>query len=390
MARDLPDYDADLFSEEALLDPYPHYRRMRELGPLVRLPRYNAIALPRFDAVKAASKQTDAFISGKGVFLNDEFNAALQGVTLCSDDARHDAQRKIIIAPLVPKALEALKASVQQEADAIVERLVARREFDAATELAHHLPVTIVSNLVGLPEEGRQRMLLWANATFNTSGPMNERLVKSIPLIQEMLEYIKVAGVPGKLKPGSWAESIWKAADRGEIAPEQAVSMVLDYVGPSLDTTISATTNTLLLLARNPEQWQMLRADPNLVGHVINESLRLESPIQFFTRYVARDVELEGVPLHAGERVVLYYASANRCETKWADPERFDILRKPTDHLAFGYGAHACGGMHLAKLEVASLLRALIPRVERFEIGEPVRAVNNNLRMIASLPVVVH
>ena len=100
MSTHVPELDVDLFTDEALLDPYPHYQRMRALGPVVCLPRYNAYALSRFDTVKAVSRQTDAFISGKGVFLNDEFNAALQGVTLCSDGHQHDVQRKIIIAPL--------------------------------------------------------------------------------------------------------------------------------------------------------------------------------------------------------------------------------------------------------------------------------------------------
>ena len=119
-------------------------------------------------------------------------------------------------------------------------------------------------------------------------------------------------------------------------------------------------------------------------------AIRLESPIRAFTRVAARDCEIDGAPVPAGARLLVLYASANRDERRWKDPERFDVEREAQTHLGFGFGAHICAGMHLARLEMTALLKALASRVERFELGEPIWATNNVLRGLASLPVRVH
>jgi cytochrome P450 len=160
-----------------------------------------------------------------------------------------------------------------------------------------------------------------------------------------------------------------------------------DYLGPSLDTTIFATANLILLFGRYPEQWELLREDPTLIANAINEALRLESPIRGFTRHLTADAAIGGATILAGSRALLLYASANRDERKWQDPERFDIRRRASDHLGFGNGTHMCAGLHLARLEMTALLEVLVEKVRRFELGEPVLAVNNVLRGLKSLPV---
>ena len=141
------------------------------------------------------------------------------------------------------------------------------------------------------------------------------------------------------------------------------------------------------LFAEHPEQWDLVRADPSLIPHAINETLRLESPVQQFTRFVTEDHTLAGADLAAGSRVMLLYGSANRDERKYADPERFDISRMPSDHLAFGRGEHACIGMQLARLEMSALLQALSRRVSRFEIIDSVQLLSNALNGLQTLNV---
>jgi cytochrome P450 len=114
--------------------------------------------------------------------------------------------------------------------------------------------------------------------------------------------------------------------------------MLNDYWAPSLDTTIMAIGSAVRLFAEHPGQWDLVRADPRLISHAINEVLRLESPIQMFSRLLTDDYQLDGVTLPAGERVVVVFASANRDERKWDDPDRFDVRRRPSDHVAFGWG----------------------------------------------------
>ena len=211
----------DPYADEALLNPWPRYRELREMGPAVWLVRCGMFALTRYDVVVKALRDWQAFPSSFGVMMNDEMNQVLRGNTLCSDGEAHDRLRRVVTRPLTQAALKSLEEEVEREAEAIVARLCARGRFCAAGELATYLPVTIVSNAVGLPEEGRERMMEWSTGMFNCFGPMNERARNSMPVLSEMMHYARTHAVPGKLKPGSWAEAIHQAAADGEVPSEQ-------------------------------------------------------------------------------------------------------------------------------------------------------------------------
>lgn len=384
--------DARLFDEEHLLDPYPLYQQLRDAGPVIWLEAYDLYMLPRYAETRQALSDWENFSSAGGVTMNDDMNQKLKGGLLCSDPPRHDALRKVIERPVTPKALSQLRARVADEAKSLVTRLCDQGSFDAATELAQHLPVTIVSDLVGLPEQGRERMLAWAPANFDCFGPENaKRTQEAMPIVGEMVEYAFTQCVPGKLKKDGWAQMIWDAAHRGEVSLEDAPFMMNDYMGPSLDTTIFATTWIVWLFSQHPEQWQRLKENPALIASAINEAVRLESPIQNFSRYVAKDVKIGGVTLPAGSRVIVSYGSANRDESKWGNPTEFDILREDSnDHLGFGLGEHNCVGQNLARLEIRALLTELLQRVDRFELIETKPFLNNVLHGLASCRVQIH
>ena len=380
-------YDVDLYSDEVLLDPYPHYRALRELGAVVWLPRNGLHAVARFDDVRAALRNPAVFSSAHGVAANDHVNTISRGTTLASDAPLHDRLRAIIAAPLLPRALEEIAPEIKAEARRLVEDLVARGQFDAVSDLAQHLPLTIVSKLVGLEDHGRSSMLRWAAATFNVLGSMNARACTALKDVQEMRAYLGGEDIRTRLRPGSWGDRVFAAADRGEVEPERCPVLMRDYLGPSLDTTIFATANLVLLFGRHPEQWNLVREDPALIPNAINEALRLESPVRGFTRHLAADATIGELTIPRESRLLLLYASANRDERKWQEPERFDVKRRANDHLGFGNGTHMCAGLHLARLEMTALLEVLVERVACFEIGEPVPALNNVLRGLASLPV---
>ena len=184
--------------------------------------------------------------------------------------------------------------------------------------------------------------------------------------------------------PGSWAASVFDAADRGEIDMTEARNMVIDFIAPSLDTTILASTHMLWLLGENPEAWQRLRREPELVPAAVVEAVRLASPIRGFTRRLSRDAEFGGVRMRAGDRAVLLFGAANLDERRYPDPERFDLHRPPGGNLGWGHGPHTCVGIHLAKLEMAALLRALVAQVETIEIaGRPVGSTTTRCRASA-------
>jgi cytochrome P450 len=382
--------DYDPYTDAALLNPWPGYQQMRNAGPAVWLPKYQMFALTRYDSVRRALEDWESFPSRNGVMMNDRMNQVLRGNTLCSDGPDHHALREVLRRPLTPRALRPVRDEITAEAERVVATLVGRGSFDAATDLANHLPVSVVSNLVGLPEKGRERMLVWAEEMFNCFGPMNDRTVASFPVLDEMMDYATNEAVPDKLKPGSWAAGIHDAVARGEVPAKACPAMMVDYMGPSLDTTICAISNAVWAFANNPDQWDLVRSNAQLVPSAVNEVLRYDAPVHGFSRYVARDVDMEEVVLPAGARAIIFFGAANRDERKYPDPDRFDVLRRPGDHLGFGAGPHACVGMNLARIEMLALFTALAKRVRRFTILEQEPLLNNVLRGFKTLRVAVN
>jgi cytochrome P450 len=321
--------------------------------------------------------------------MNDDMNQVLRGNTLCSDGADHQRLRRIIAKPLSPNALESLRGEISEKAEQLVRELWIRKRFCAVEDLAVRVPVEIVSTAVGLPKEGRERMLIWGEQMFNCFGPLNDRSRKAFPVLQEMMDYATTQAVRDKLKPGSWAEAIIDAADRGDVPKAACPAMMVDYMGPSLDTTIAAIGSAVWLFANHPAQWEKVRESPSFVPAAVNEILRMEAPLQGFSRFVTRDYQMEEVTLPAGSRVIVFYGAANRDERKFSDPDTFDVTRDALHHLSFGTGPHVCVGLHLAKLEMCAIFNALAARVRRFRVEEEIRNVNNVLRGFRKLIVSV-
>jgi cytochrome P450 len=388
-SSNIPALDVDLYSAESRNDPYPNYHRIRDSAPVVFFPKYDCYGMGRFADVRDALLNWQIFSSAEGVAMNATMNSAIAGGTLGSDDPVHAHLRRIVGRPLTPTRLTEIRDRMYVEADVIVDRLVAQGSFDAATELAEHLPLTVVSELVGLPDEGRQRMLEWGAANFNCLGPSGTTLTEeAFPLVAEMVKYA-YGCTRDRVKPDSWAAELFHAADQGEIPQSQVGALFNDYVGPSLDTTIYALSNAIYLFARFPEQWAALREEPGRLRNAINEVIRLESPAQFQSRLSVSEYRVGDCTLPTGSRVILLFASANRDERRWERPEELDITRRAADQLGFGYGVHTCLGANLARLELAAILQALLSRVERFEIVGAERAQNNVLRGFAHLQVMV-
>ena len=250
-------------------------------------------------------------------------------------------------------------------------------------------PPTWVPELLGWPAEGREHLLDWAAAQFDGLGPLNDRAVAASDGILAMSAYAQHLAA-SELPEHCFGARIQRAAERGEIGRSRCPMLFIDYLAPSLDTTVSAIGNAVWLFATHPDQWRLLREEPDRMKAAFNEVLRIESPISCFTRVARTAADVGGTEVAAGSRVLVSFASANRDERRWDDPERFDITRESAGQLAFGHGEHTCVGMGLARLEGAAVLTALAERVGRIELaGTPVRKRNNLIRSFASLPVSV-
>jgi cytochrome P450 len=381
-----PAVDLDLYGAEALQDSSGAFRRIREAGPLVWLPRHRMWAMGRFEDVRDALRDDELLVSGHGVAANPLTNLAARKTTLSSDGETHSTRRRVLMRSLGAKAIDPVAERLDAEAGEIVAGLAGRGEFDAARALSPGLPVRVVADLVGIRVSG-ERLLRWAADTFDVLGPLNRRGLRAAPSSLGMLAYSQRLS-RSRVVPGSWAESVFDAVDRGEIGRDEARAMIIDFVAPALDTTILATTHMLWLLASDPAAWRRIRRDPALIPAAVVEAVRLASPIRGFTREASRDAELAGVSLPAGGRVVLLFGAANMDERRYPSPERFDLDRPPGGHLGWGNGPHTCVGIHLAKLEMAALLRALVAQVETIELaGPPTRIANNTLQGFGSLPL---
>lgn len=389
VAEGCPAYDEDFYDDDFIRTQFSHFEKMRELGPLVWMPRQNAYALTRYDEVRTALQNWEVFSSAAGVAGDDWTSDFIGTNTLASDPPLHGELRRISSTPLRPTALRQHGDAIQAAADRLIDDLVERSEFDAVADFARHLPLRLVTDFVGLPEDGRDNMLVWASAQFNILGAMNERGRAALNVVKERGAWLADRLDPGSLRPGSWTDRLYKLGLSGEIPADYVKLIQRDYLTPSLDTTIAATSHMIWQLGRNPEVWEALRADPDLIAGAVHEAVRLCSPVRSFTRKLMINYEVAGVMLPAGTRVMMLYASANYDERKFPDPQRFDPLRPQGEHLGFGNGVHMCEGMHLAQLEMQSLLRAMVERVSTIEVGEPELAYNNTIYGFQSLPAVL-
>ncbi len=387
-SRHVPVYRPSVFSRSAILDPYPHYRALRALGPVVWLARHRLYALPRYAECKAALRDDGTYLSGAGVAANMPTNRLSRGTTLNSDGAEHERRRRLVAHRLMPRALRGLGEAVDERAAQLVDTAVRRGTVDAVTDIATALPLAFVPDLVGWPHDQREHLLGWGAATFDMLGTANWQAIKAVPRSVQMLRFARSVVRERNVLPGSMAHELLAAADDGVVSLDEVPPLLIDYIAPSLDTTISAISSAVHLFAAHPEQWELLKADRSLLPNAINEVVRFESPLRAFTRKAARDDTVAGVRIPAGARVLAVYASANRDEHEWKDPWLFDIRRDAGRHIGFGNGAHACAGQGLARLETTAVLAELLDRVDRIEpIGEPIWAVNNIIRRLEHAPV---
>src|SRR3954453_5168064 len=381
----VPTSSLDLFSDEVLVDPYPSFAELRELGPVVHLPANDVYALTRYDVIRDALGDPETF-SSRSIGFNPMVNEALQGTPLASAPPVHAQLRATLAENLSPRALRGLKAQIDAKAEALVGELVTKGSFEAIDALARAFPLEVVADLIGFTGHVRDNMLRWGQAAMQVIGPMNQRTMENFPIAGELYGWCSSV-TADDLAPGSVGRGIFDAEARGDIPPQTAGHIIHQYLGAGVDTTVAAIGNIVALFAAHPEQFDLVRKDASLVPAAFAEVLRFWVPIHAWGRSVTRDVEIDGVTVPAGSQVALLLGAGNRDPRHYDDPDAFLVERNPADHLSFGYGPHGCAGQGLARLEAHAVIESLVRRVQRLVVGEEVRVPSNTTRSIEELPV---
>jgi cytochrome P450 len=381
----------DPFSHAFLDDPYPYHEELREAGPVVWLERYGIWTMARHEQVRDALTDWQTYCSSAGVGLSDfrkEPPWRPPSIILEADPPLHTRTRAVLTRMLAPAAIQVLRETFRREAEALIARLVEKREFDGVADLAEAYPLKVFPDAVGISEEGRENLLPYGTMVFNSFGPRNDLFNKAMADAGPVRDWIMSKCSRAALAPNRLGIQIFQAVDAGELSEEEAGMLVRSFLSAGIDTTVYGLGNALYCLARYPEQWTILRNNPNLIRGAFEEVLRFEAPVQTFFRTTARSVDIGGVRLGDGEKVLLFLAAANRDPRRWDRPDTFDVSRRAAGHMTFGTGIHGCVGQAIARLETEAILTALASRVVSFElIGEPQRRLNNTLRGFDTLPL---
>jgi cytochrome P450 len=388
---DRPVSAIDPFSHEFLRDPYPHHEALREAGPVVWLERYGIWAMARHQEVRDALSDWQTYCSSAGVGLSDfrkEPPWRPPSIILEADPPLHTRTRAVLTRILSPAAINILRATFEREAELLVARLVEQREFDGIADLAEAYPLKVFPDAVGISEQGRENLLPYGSMVFNSFGPRNDLFDQAMANAGPVRDWIMSKCSRAALAPGGLGMQIFEAVDAGELTEAEAGMLVRSFLSAGIDTTVYGLGNALYCFARHPEQWSILRENPKLIRGAFEEVLRFEAPVQTFFRTTAKPVDVSGVGIGDGEKVLLFLAAANRDPRRWDRPDSFDVTRRATGHMTFGTGIHGCVGQAVARLESEAIFGALTKRVASFELtGKPELRLNNTLRGLDTLPL---
>jgi cytochrome P450 len=386
-----PVSSVDPFSHGFLQDPYPHHQALREAGPVVWLEQYGIWTMARHEQVRDALTDYQTYCSSAGVGLSDfrkEPPWRPPSIILEADPPLHTRTRAVLTRILSPAAIKVLRETFAREAERLVARLVESREFDGIADLAEAYPLKVFPDAVGISDEGRENLLPYGSMVFNSFGPRNDLFNAAMANAGPVRDWIMSKCSRAALAPGGLGMQIFDAVDSGELSEDEAGMLVRSFLSAGIDTTVYGLGNALYCLARYPEQWQALRENPALIRGAFEEVLRFEAPVQSFFRTTTKAVEVSGVRLGDGEKVLLLFAAANRDPRRWDKPDSFDVRRRATGHMTFGTGIHGCVGQAVARLETEAILGALLRRVASIEMtAEPMRRLNNTLRGFDTLPL---
>ncbi len=361
----------------------------------------------RHSDVVSVSRDTKTFSSAQGANLEDldeEMMAARRSM-LETDPPRHTRLRGLVGPPFTPRAVKAYELALRELTREILDRALPLGEFDFVEEIAKELPIRVLARLLGTPESDTDRLIDWGDRMIANTDPDYADVLHDSPASEayrlvpfrspaalELFEYGHALAAERRREPRDDLVSklVHTEIDGERLTEREFDTMFLLLVVAGNETTRQAIAHGMLALVEQPDQWERLRGDPQLAWERgADEILRWSTPVLHFRRTATADTEIRGQPIAAGDKVVVWYVSANFDEEVFEAPERFDVGRSPNRYLTFGGGGpHYCLGAHLAKLEVQVLFDELLPRLAALEVTGPVERMRTNFtNAIKRMPV---
>ncbi len=388
-------------------DPYPLYRNLQRIDPFHRSRLADGWVLSRYDDILA--------VLGDKVFSADERTwsryeqirrrRAREGLPdpyesdrasmLRMDPPDHTRLRSLVSKAFTPRAVDALRGRIEEVVDEIIDRLPASGplggSFELVRDFAAPLPITVIAEMLGVPAEDHERFRHWSDEAVKTLGDNTwEDRRRATRAMDELGEYIEGIADERRWDPrDDLISGLVAAEEEGDrLSREELFTTCVLLLVAGNETTTKLIGNSILALLRNPDQLELLRAEPKRIPGAVDELLRYDSPVQLTSRFVTEDGEMSGKPLRRGQQLVLLLGAGNRDPEAWDAPDELDITRENVRHLSFGHGLHHCLGSKLARLEGALALEALITRFPRLRIDGEIEWGNNTvLRGPSRLPL---